>query len=178
MLGKQRWQKKILEKNINWCYIFISLKERLLSIWITNAMVTRGFWNKRVTAFHLWLHEWYQLFQMLPFSLNMLRHLIFGKNIITSYFKAKLVLAAPGSGIYLLQNFTFVYLFNKLLLTVTYLLYFVFSPQNCKFKLHNSSLSLTAVQRNLMVFKYIITFKLATKLCSSRKYPYSPHRRD
>lgn len=65
----------------------------------------------------------------------MLRHLIFGKNIITSYFKAKLVLAAPGSGIYLLQNFTFVYLFNKLLLTVTYLLYFapVLMRPNCTF---------------------------------------------
>ena len=53
------------------------------------------------------------------------RCLIFSKNIITSYFKAKLVLAAPASRIYLLQKHTFVYLFNKLLLTVTYLLLYL-----------------------------------------------------
>ena len=60
-------------------------------------MVTRDVQNKLVIT-STPVKEWYQLFQKLPFSLNTLRYLIFGKNIITSYFKAKLVLATPARG--------------------------------------------------------------------------------
>ena len=148
---------------MNWCYIFILFKEKLLSIWIANAMVTRDVQNKLVIT-STPVKEWYQLFQKLPFSLNTLRYLIFGKNIITSYFKAKLVLATPASRIYLLQNLTFVYL-----------LYF-FSPQNCKFKLYISSLSLTAVQWNLMVFKYIAYFLTYYKIVLKLFQLYTKYR--